>query len=60
VLAAADRDGLIDSRDHRVVQAVVMRRVLAGQSFRVTEPSVVSKSWPRFFEFVSAVAGKPN
>jgi hypothetical protein len=43
---------LVASADHRVIQAVAMRRVL---DVAFTQPDAVSKSWPRFWDFMSYV-----
>lgn len=39
----------VSSKDHRVVQAVVMR---TGGAAKVLYPQCVTKSWPRFWEFI--------
>lgn len=39
----------LDSADHRVIQAVAMRR---GQDVTYANPSSVTKSWPLFWEFL--------
>jgi hypothetical protein len=41
------------SRDHRVIQAVAMRRGLSRKD--VAHPDCVSKSWPRFWKFLEEV-----
>lgn len=41
----------ITSRDHRVVQAIVMSS--RGRA-KIANPSVVSKSWPQFWDFIKA------
>jgi len=45
---------LIDSKDHRVVQARVMERTVKGKTYVVSDLSVVNKSWPEFWEFLEA------
>jgi len=42
----------IDSRDHRVVQAVSMRRKADGYEAKVGHPEAVNKSWPQFWRFL--------
>lgn len=42
---------IIDSRDHRVVQAIAMRK---GSNVRFTHPESVDKSWPQFWNFMKA------
>ncbi len=43
---------LVDSADHRVVQAIAMRR---GDSVSFSNPESVSKSWPEFWDFMKSV-----
>lgn len=45
--------GDITSKDHRVVQALVMCGILHGIKFNCKYPKVVNKSWPQFWNFVS-------
>ncbi len=40
---------VVDSRDHRVVQAVAMLR---GNSVKFSHSNVVTKSWPKFWQFI--------
>lgn len=50
------RDGeYITSRDHRIVQAVVMKAKVDGIGYKTKYPGCVTKSWPRFFEFIDLV-----
>ena len=44
------KKGIIDSKDHRVVQALVMKY---NGKIQVVNKSVVNKSWPKFWEFMS-------
>ena len=46
----------ITSRDHRIVQSIVMRAIVNGESYEVTSPDAVSKSWPQFWRCVRAVS----
>ena len=39
----------VDSKDHRVVQAIAMLR---GDSVEIKYPSCVNKSWPQFWKFL--------
>jgi hypothetical protein len=49
----------IDSLDHRVVQAVVMKKIMENKPYHVADSSVVKKSWPQFWEFIAAaLAGR--
>ncbi len=42
----------IDSNDHRVVQAGVMYSEVYGKLVTVANTACVSKSWPRFWDFI--------
>jgi hypothetical protein len=42
----------IDSRDHRVIQAIAMKAVLDGKDVRIKFPEVVNKTWPMFWDFI--------
>lgn len=53
----AERGEIIDVNDHRVVQAIAMRFGLGQNRFK--HPECVTKSWPRFWEFV-AIAHQQN
>ncbi len=52
VLAAAKHGELIDSKDHRVVQAVVMRQRARKRPVKIADKNVVGKSWPEFWDFI--------
>jgi hypothetical protein len=43
---------IIDSKDHRVVQAISMKRKTKGEEITVKYPEVVNKSWPQFWKFI--------
>lgn len=43
----------ISSKDHRVIQAVVMRARVDGKKIKIKYPKSVSKSWPQFWEFLA-------
>lgn len=45
----------IDSRDHRVVQAMAMKTLYEGKEIDFTFPKCVSKSWPRFWDFIEYI-----
>ena len=45
----------IDSKDHRVVQAIAMRGLLEGKDVTFSHPECVSKSWPEFWEFLKEI-----
>jgi hypothetical protein len=42
----------IESKDHRVVQAMAMLYTLLGKKQRVLHPESVAKSWPQFWKFL--------
>ena len=42
----------INSRDHRIVQAIAMLRKVKGKDIKVKYPEVVKKSWPQFWKFL--------
>lgn len=54
----ADSDLPIDSKDHRVVQAVAMRQMAKGREITVTNKQSVNKSWPQFWDFISSLSGE--
>jgi 5-enolpyruvylshikimate-3-phosphate synthase len=41
----------VTSADHRVVQAVAMRK---GNAVSFSRPEAVAKSWPQFWQFLNA------
>lgn len=43
----------VDSRDHRVVQAVVMKSKLEGRDVKIKYTEAVNKSWPEFWKFMN-------
>jgi hypothetical protein len=47
-----DDSGKIYSKDHRVISALVMRRISEGKDVKILHPEKVSKAWPRFFDFM--------
>jgi len=40
------------SRDHRVIQALVMRQKFLKKELFIQNPNAVNKSWPLFFDFI--------
>lgn len=52
-LETASRIGVVDSLDHRVVQAVVMLYRFMGKPIEVVHPEAVNKSWPEFPRFIA-------
>ncbi len=55
VIAKLNVTGIIDSPDHRVVQAMVMRQIFLGKPYTVANPNVVNKTWPKYWEFIKYV-----
>jgi len=53
VLYKVDHGGEIDSKDHRVVQAMVMRQKVKQKDVEVKYPLAVNKSWPQFWKFLT-------
>lgn len=54
VIEIINAGGMIESKDHRVVQAGAMFQRLRGQDIiNVKYPWCVSKSWPRFWDFLN-------
>lgn len=49
---------LITVNDHRVVQAIAMRYGLSRERFK--HPDCVTKSWPRFWEFIEEVRNEQS
>ncbi|MEK7150725.1 MAG: hypothetical protein AAB783_00810 [Patescibacteria group bacterium] len=43
----------IESRDHRVVQALAMRARVDKKEIKILYPEAVKKSWPQFWSFLS-------
>lgn len=54
-LQKLSRTGIIDSKDHRVVQALVMRQIVLGKPYEIVDKSVVNKTWPKFWDFIDFV-----
>ena len=52
VIRLANRGELIDSRDHRVVQAIVMSQRARKLPVKIADKNVVNKSWPEFWDFI--------
>jgi len=48
----ADKKGYVSSRDHRIVQAIAMRMSYMGDKVAFENPNCVSKSWPKFWDFM--------
>lgn len=52
VMQLVEKEVEIDSKDHRVVQAIAMLAKLKGNSIKFKHPEVVSKSWPQFWNLL--------
>ena len=48
----ADEIGYVNSKDHRVVQALAMWGVVNNKKLIFKNPNSVNKSWPRFWDFL--------
>jgi hypothetical protein len=51
----AGTDEIVQSRDHRVVQAVAMWGKLMNREVEFEHPGAVNKSWPEFWPFLESV-----
>lgn len=47
---AADKE--INSKDHRVVQAIAMLQKVENKPIKIKHPSSINKSWPQFWKFL--------
>lgn len=45
---------IVDSKDHRVVQAIAMFSKIKGKKIKFLYPECVSKSWSQFWKFLEA------
>jgi len=50
-----EKGEIIDSKDHRVVQAIVMRSLIDGKNVHIANKDCVRKSWPKFWEFIDYI-----
>lgn len=55
MLAKAKVGKTIDSKDHRVIQALVMWGAVNNKKIVVKYPQAVNKSWPLFWEFIQYI-----
>ncbi len=51
-LESAEAGKGIESKDHRVIQAIAMLQKTNGKPVKVKYPSAVNKSWPMFWRFL--------
>lgn len=49
----ADDKGIVDSKDHRVVQAIAMRQKFLGKPVVIENKNAVNKTWPQFWGFLN-------
>ncbi len=52
VIKLADEKEIIDSKDHRAVQAIFMRQKSRHEPVYIKNRDAVSKSWPQFWDFL--------
>lgn len=52
VLTEANAGEMIDSKDHRVVQAIAMWGQVNNKNVRFSYPDAVHKTWPKFWDFL--------
>ncbi len=57
-LEQANNNEIITSKDHRVVQAVIMAQIVKNKDFEVENKEVVNKTWPKFWEFIRVSQSK--
>ena len=53
VIRDAEIGKAIDSKDHRVIQAIAMWGVVNNKKLNFTYPEAVNKSWPKFWDFLA-------
>jgi 5-enolpyruvylshikimate-3-phosphate synthase len=51
-LHEAEVEETVQSRDHRVIQAIAMRNGVKNKKTTVRYPDAVNKSWPQFWRFL--------
>jgi len=54
-LQQSDDNQPVSSKDHRVVQAIVMRQIAQRKAVKIENPDCVSKSWPLFWKFINYI-----
>lgn len=52
ILEKAKAGEIIDSKDHRVVQAIAMWGLVNDKNVRFLYPDAVNKTWPKFWDFI--------
>ena len=58
VIDQAERGEPIDSKDHRVIQAMAMWGIVNKKKLTFTHPEAVNKTWPQFWDFLEEVQNK--
>ncbi len=56
MLNKAKLRNMVDSKDHRVVQAIAMWAMFNHKTVRFKYPKSVNKSWPQFWKFLKVVS----
>ncbi len=56
MMGNAKLNKVINSRDHRAVQAIVMWSKINKVSVKIKHPDAVNKSWPQFWNFIKSVS----
>lgn len=54
----SDETGHVNSKDHRVIQAIAMWGVVNNKNITFSNPNGVNKSWPQFWKFLSIIKAK--
>ena len=52
MIRCADLGEDIDSKDHRVIQAITMKQKVDAKDVNIKYPKSVNKSWPQFWRFL--------
>ncbi len=60
VMVSAKNGQEIISKDHRVIQAIVMWGLINKTPIQIVHPNAVSKSWPQFWKFIETAQSNSN
>lgn len=52
ILKKAEAGDEVDSKDHRVVQAIAMWGLVNNRDVKFSNPDAVNKTWPKFWDFI--------
>jgi hypothetical protein len=55
MLSKFEQTGVIESQDHRVVQAGIMRAIAQNRQYVIANPQALNKTQPKFLEFIDFV-----